>query len=332
VATGKELTGPLRHQDGVWGVAFSPDGKAVLTSSGDKPARLWRVPVAFKGDAKRMKLWTQVLTGTEMDDHGGLRVLDAKTWQQRRKQLMQLGESVITREEDVLVWHRREATEAGIAGQWFAAVWHLNRLIEAIPNDGKIWKARGQAHAHLEQWEQASADFGKAARLDREDVQVWYYHALLRLHLSDEKGYRQVCAALIKRWGSFADPHTLNTVAWTCALAPNAVADLRPVVRLAEKAVVLTTLGAILYRASRYEEAVMRLKKVITRGRTKKGLAFAWLFLALAQQELGQSAEAKSCLAKAGELMKVTGMAWDQRLALQVLHREAEAMVKAKKR
>jgi WD40 repeat protein len=33
----------LHHQDQVWAVAFSPDGKAVLTGSWDKTARLWAV-------------------------------------------------------------------------------------------------------------------------------------------------------------------------------------------------------------------------------------------------------------------------------------------------
>jgi WD40 repeat protein len=95
-SSGKELTGPLRHQGPVWAVAFSPDGKAVLTAGGT--ARLWRMPVVFKGDARRMQLWTQVLTGTEMDDHGALRVLDANTWKRRRQQLMQLGERPIPRD------------------------------------------------------------------------------------------------------------------------------------------------------------------------------------------------------------------------------------------
>jgi dipeptidyl aminopeptidase/acylaminoacyl peptidase len=162
-ATGKELTPPMRHEGYVYAVAFSPDGKAVLTGSTDGRARLWRIPVAVKGNVKRITVWTQVITGTEMDDNGNLHVLDAQTWQRRRQQFMQLGGSPTPEEEDVLVWHRREAIEAELAGQWFAAAWHLTRLLEATPDEGQLWQARAEAHAHLANWEKASWDWLNAA-------------------------------------------------------------------------------------------------------------------------------------------------------------------------
>jgi WD40 repeat protein len=41
VATGKPLSPPLRHQDAVYAVAFSRDGKIAVTGSHDKTARMW---------------------------------------------------------------------------------------------------------------------------------------------------------------------------------------------------------------------------------------------------------------------------------------------------
>jgi WD40 repeat protein len=87
--TGKPLGPPLQHQGLVRAVAFSPDGKTVLTGSADKTARLWRVP-QVRGDPEQILLWTQVITGLELND-GEAHVLDAATWHERQQRLQKLG-------------------------------------------------------------------------------------------------------------------------------------------------------------------------------------------------------------------------------------------------
>jgi hypothetical protein len=44
-----------------------------------------------EGDVSRIVLWIQVLTGTELDQDGLFRDLDAATWQQRRQELTERG-------------------------------------------------------------------------------------------------------------------------------------------------------------------------------------------------------------------------------------------------
>ena len=80
------------HQDTVWAVAFSPDGKTILTGSVDKTARLWRAPTEIAGEPRRIALWTEVITGIELlNESNATQVLDAKTWEDRRRQLNALG-------------------------------------------------------------------------------------------------------------------------------------------------------------------------------------------------------------------------------------------------
>jgi len=90
-ATAKPIGLPLKHQDEVHSVALSADGKTALTGSYDETARLWHVPQSLRGDPERIMLWTQVITGLEVDELTVVRVLDAATWQQRRQRLQELG-------------------------------------------------------------------------------------------------------------------------------------------------------------------------------------------------------------------------------------------------
>ena len=55
------------------------------------PARLWQIPSPVQGDPEQVLVWTQVITGLELDEYGFVRVLDAATWQQRRQRLLELG-------------------------------------------------------------------------------------------------------------------------------------------------------------------------------------------------------------------------------------------------
>jgi WD40 repeat protein/Flp pilus assembly protein TadD/tRNA A-37 threonylcarbamoyl transferase component Bud32 len=406
-ATGQALTPPLRHQDRVSALAFSPDGKVILIGCSDGTARLWRIREAIKRDGEHIKLWTEVLTGMELDSGGALHVLNGNTWKQRHDQLMEWGESTVADVEDSLVWHRRQAIEAEMAGQWFAMAWHLSRLIDKAPNDAalrkdraranaclnqwrqviddcskaierrpddwQLWHARAAGYANLDQWQKASADLIKACALPEASPWAWSEHAVLCLYLGNSRGYSQACGTLVKRWGSDKDPAILDAVARTCVLAPSALADLQPVVQLAHKPVVaqtnnphfLTTLGAILFRAGRLEEAVQRLKEAVSKTLGKKGSAFDWLLLAMAHQKLGQTTdrdmipmrrwgigigrfldlaltlahqklghteEAKHCLAKAGEFVTPERLSWSQNLQLMILRGEAQALVTGAKR
>jgi roadblock/LC7 domain-containing protein len=90
-ATGQPLGPALQHEGSVAAVAFSPDGTKVLTGSTDHTARLWKGPKAIGGDPRPITLWTQILTGMELDQQGVAHLLDPATLQKRRKELEKLG-------------------------------------------------------------------------------------------------------------------------------------------------------------------------------------------------------------------------------------------------
>jgi WD40 repeat protein/serine/threonine protein kinase len=92
VATGKPIGPPLLHPGAVLAVAFSADGKGALTATA-KEVRQWGVPAPVEGNGKRIVLWSQAATGTELDPGGAVRRLDSQTWQERLRRLEELGGS-----------------------------------------------------------------------------------------------------------------------------------------------------------------------------------------------------------------------------------------------
>jgi WD40 repeat protein len=95
VASGKPIGPPWPHPIFVRSVTFSPDGQHALTLTGGDEgrniARLWKTPTPVKGDAERIALWVQSLTGMELDSGDAARALDAAAWQARLRDLQQLG-------------------------------------------------------------------------------------------------------------------------------------------------------------------------------------------------------------------------------------------------
>src|SRR5262249_25106086 len=104
------------------------------------------------------------------------------------------------------------------------------------------------------------------------------------------------------------NPVTANGAVWLCCLAPGAASDYKSLVAMAQRAVqesptplgrayCLNTLGAILYRAGRYQEALDSLKEGLAQQKSD-GIPHDWVFLAMAHHRLGNAAEARRWLDK----------------------------------
>jgi hypothetical protein len=90
---------------------------------------------------------------------------------------------------------------------------------------------------------------------------------------------------------------------------------------------VLNTLGAALYRAGRFEEAIRRLNEgAKTRG--DEGVPKGFAFLAMAHHRLGHQDDAKHWLDKliASQVNKTPGSSFDE-IEILILRREAESLV-----
>jgi hypothetical protein len=178
----------------------------------------------------------------------------------------------------------------------------------------------------------------REAEGDRDEATLWAKCGVIRLHLGDQNGYREACAQAWKRFGSTTDPETANNVAWLCAQAPDAVPDLKPVVRLMEAAVQKSpnynsrhTLGYVYYRAGRIAEAQAQLAIALDGAIKHEFACVDWGGIPMAMHRSGQIKEARTVLEtmkKSIDPLKLP-LRWQDRLEYQMHLREAEEVLKA---
>ena len=271
----------------------------------------------------------------------------------------------------LLDWYNQRAAECVQSAHWTSALWYLERLIAAKPNEWEWYAARAEVHDRLGRAAEREADLDRAiqlgaggafllqlggdyARRDRWDKAIacfnlaqergplllegWREQALAQLRSSDIGAYGRLCRSLIAEAESISNVSFANEAAWMFVLGPNAVDDYERVLRLLSKALqpvpgietrrpaVLNTLGAALYRAGRYREAIDTLHEGML-ARDGNGTPDDWVFLAMAHQQLGHTIEAKRWLEQVKKKLRVnTSLNWNS-LELSILYREAETMI-----
>ena len=226
------------------------------------------------------------------------------------------------------------------------------QLIEDDPNDVDLWYGRGQVFAELGQWANASADFTKTTELKTDNFSPHYWGALTQLGAGNRDGYLSSCSAMLEQFAETEDEQTANFTAWSCALAADAVDDFSLPVRLAKRTgeripsnvFHLNTLGAVLYRAGRFDEALARLDEAESLqakpdAQANSSAAYTWYFLAMTHYRLGHEEEARKWYDKAaawtssvlapeseGSTPKPS-VTWNRRLTLELLNNEVSGQL-----
>ena len=378
--TGAPITPSLRHAASVLKAAFSPDSRCVLTYSISGLARIWDAasgealaPPAPKagwigqvldgGQAaagwdlppdqrgvERLSLLARWLSAHQIDAGGNLVPLDSAglrdVWDKIRTEYPE----ELVRATDKTAWHRQEAANAEKAHDWYAALFHLGRLLDAASASksktalASIWSRRGRALAEQGRWQAAAADFKLAFESGLDDEGTLISYAMACLGAGDRSAFQKACKLLIEQCGESANGAAACRMAWVCLLSPDAEVDDRSLDDLAQRAGGAARLaarcsivrGAKLTRAGKWDDAVQALEQghVLAEG---IDVPRAWLFLAIAERKAGHDDAAGRWRRQAhlwidhhGEVHAHTpgaqgpGLTWQQRLELRVLSSEAD--------
>jgi hypothetical protein len=164
--------------------------------------------------------------------------------------------------------------------------------VDVVSQDGAL------AHVKLGEWEQAASIFALLVEADPNEHWYWYRSATLSLQTGKREVYRRICREMLTRFCNTDDPYVAERVAKICSLAPGAVSDLAPVLKLADRAVTGTekhggyrwfvlAKGLVEYRAGHYGAAVDWLNRVSPKADGGEWDAAAFAVLAMAKHGLG---------------------------------------------
>ena len=203
---------------------------------------------------------------------------------------------------------------------------------------------RGEASGRSGRWDESASAFDEAIASGAPHVEVRTHHILFHRARGDEAAYREACRQILRTFDvTTAPPATVNDLAWSCALGPGAVDDYDLLIHLAASATAsrptanrLNTLGALLYRAGRFEEAIRQLERSVE-VHGAGGTPFDALFLAMAHHRLGHLEEARRWQSRGTNPAPAAtprpdaggGPRWIPQLELEVLRREAAATLGA---
>jgi WD40 repeat protein len=160
--SGEPVTPPFRHASGVYSATFSPDGRRLLTTSADHTARVWD----FVPDARPVEDLEQF---ARLFSSGGI-VGASSIVNLTTEQLAEAWRVLCRRYPDafeasprqIRAWHQAKAEALLGEGRWRDSLVHLDRALGLGPPTWALLVNRGRAHAELNDWQDAAADYSAA--------------------------------------------------------------------------------------------------------------------------------------------------------------------------
>jgi WD40 repeat protein/tetratricopeptide (TPR) repeat protein len=231
-------------------------------------------------------------------------------------------------------WWAGRAEAAAALKRWDRATEDYGRAAKLEPRRAELWLGLGRAQAQRGRWKEAAEALGNFLRHGGDNPEALSEHALAQLSTGDGAGYRRTCARLVKKFAAGSGSAARRSTADACVLAPDAVPDFKRLLAEAEKVVreapddveEQARLAALFLRAGQAARAVTLLEKVTAVEQARP--ADRWL-LVLAHHGAGQKEKAKEALAKATMAKVPAAATWQERQAVALLRKEAEAAVKA---
>ena len=234
----------------------------------------------------------------------------------------------------------------------------LNQLVEQEPKRADLFTARANALARLGRWQEAAADLAKAVELRPSAEINWCQLAPLLVETGDLAGYRSHCRGALAQFAQPDGPDQAGEISKLSLLIPAEGTELRTAAKLADAAGAAEyreiglgprqlAKGLSEYRQGNFAVAIGWMDKALAtcaqqdlpgwnHERERNRSAMAQAVQAMAHQHLKRSAEARTSLTNAAQIVQTrfpqlasgdVGREWQEWLTAHILLREAQGLV-----
>jgi len=323
------------HTDTVRGLDFTPDGKTLVSMSSDNSVRCW--DLASRRETQRLAGHaTQVYCGL-ITANGNAVVSGAQNGS------ILVHEAVSLQEADARDYvgapyqaeaqARRDVLDAAGKKHWPEVFRLTSRMLTHNAESLFLLDSHAYACAQMGRYRPAAADFLRIAKSRGSGVDYWHCGMAL-LGAGDMAGYRRLCADMMHRISATATGVDAMYYAETCSLAPNALPDIEPALRLAEQGLKTAgpsyrdNYGRLLNRTGRHRDAIRELNAGIQADKNNDFFE-NWVTLAISYWKIGDYAQARHCLHQAQEEHRVAAKngTWPDRLKWRLFGLEAERLI-----
>jgi len=209
-----------------------------------------------------------------------------------------------------------------------------------------LFNAFADIHARRGEWPVAISNFSKVITVVPSDFPAYQASASLFVQTGDREAWRRDCETMLRRFAGTSDPVIAARIALDCLILPPPAAQLEDIAKMVDIAEtaesphkswggVQFVKGLAEYRLGHFAGAVEWLKKIEPEKEHWNRLVEVQTVLAMAQHQLGQTAQARATLADAiqtadrtlEKLAQGLDSQWDDWIIAHHLMDEAGALI-----